>query len=213
MRPIAWCLVPLLLVLAGCKPAAPAADTDARAPEAASPAAAPAPLAASAEDRVKASMDKFLAAKSFHAEMSTEGMQGMATELDFVAPDRYRMKMAAGTQVIVGDTLYMQADGRAMKVPLPPGTQAKWRDPLEFQAHRADVTAQAQGSETVDGVQAEKFVVRRSQPEASEFTLWIGEDGRPLRLVHSGQTQGKPYTMTLRYSRYDDPSIEIPTPQ
>ena len=37
--------------------------------------------------------------------------------------------------------------------------------------------------------------------------------GLPLQLLHQGQAQGKPYSMTLRYSRFDDPTITIDAPQ
>ena len=60
-------------------------------------------------------MDKFLAARSFHASMHMEGAQTMTNEMDFVAPDRYRMQMTAGTQVIIGDTMYMETQESACK--------------------------------------------------------------------------------------------------
>jgi hypothetical protein len=208
----------LILAIAACKPASPADP----APQAAAAAAAAsavvdsvgAPnLLSSPEDEVKASMDKFLKAKSFHAVMTMEGARGMTNEMDFVAPDRYRMKMPVGTQVIVGDTMYMQADGRAMKVPLPKGTLSQWRDPLKIEENKAGLSVEALGSDSVDGQAAKKYLVSNTQPEPSEFTFWIGSDGLPLQLLHKGQAQGKPYSMTLRYSRFDDPTITIDPPQ
>lgn len=219
-RPLAFaCLV---LILAACKqsvPTEPDADANPTASSnmAAGKAAAPS-LLSSPEDEVKASMDKFLKAKSFHAVMIMEGARGMTNEMDFVAPDRYRMKMPAGTQVIVGDTMYMQADGRSMKVPLPKGTLSQWRDPLKIEENKAGLSVQALGSDSVEGQAAKKYLVGNTQPGASrsepnEFTFWIGSDGLPLQLLHQGQAQGKPYSMTLRYSRFDDPTITIDPPQ
>lgn len=214
-RPLALACV--VLVLAACKqsaPAEPAVDANPTASSnmAAEKAAAPS-LLSSPEDEVKASMDKFLKAKSFHAVMVMEGARGMTNEMDFVAPDRYRMKMPAGTQVIVGDTMYMQADGRSMKVPLPKGTLNQWRDPLKIEENKAGLSVEALGSDSVEGQAAKKYLVRNTQPERNEFTFWIGSDGLPLQLLHQGQAQGKPYSMTLRYSRFDDPSITIDPPQ
>jgi hypothetical protein len=205
LRPLALgCLV---LALAACKPSPPAEPTaSATVPAALNPLASP-------EDEVKASMDKFLKAKSFHAVMVMEGARGMTNEMDFVAPDRYRMKMPVGTQVIVGDTLYMQADGRSMKVPLPKGTLSQWRDPLKIEENKAGLSVEALGSDSVEGQAAKKYLVKNTLPEASEFTFWIGSDGLPLQLLHQGQAQGKPYSMTLRYSRFDDPTITIDPPQ
>ncbi|MET1160978.1 MAG: hypothetical protein ABWY48_00430 [Pseudoxanthomonas sp.] len=211
----------LVLALGACKPSAP---TDPVATQAETPASAVAEAAKALspltrpEDEVKASMDKFLNAKTFHAVMTMEGTRGMTNEMDFVAPDRYRMKMPVGTQLIIGDTMYMQADGRSMKVPLPKGTLSQWRDPMKIEENKAGLSVEALGSDSVDGQPAKKYLVRNTQPEPgqqqpTEFTYWIGGDGLPLQLVHTGQSQGKPYSMTLRYSRFDDPTITIDAPQ
>lgn len=208
----------LALALVACKPSTPA---DTATPAAAAPAATGSvadkvaalnPLS-SPEDEVKASMDRFLKAKSFHALMETEGAPGMGTELDFVAPDRYRMKMPSGTHVIVGDIMYLQADGHSMKVPLPKGTLTQWRDPLKIEENKAGMSVESLGSESVEGQPARKYLVRHTQPQPSEFTFWIGKDDLPLQLRSQGVAQGKPYTMTLRYSRFDDPTITIDPPK
>ena len=207
----------LAVALAACKPAAP---TDASAVPATTPAptgaetAPPAPptTSRSAADEVKASMDKFLAARSFHASMHMEGAQTMTNEMDFVAPDRYRMQMTAGTQVIIGDTMYMETKGKRMQVPLPAGTISQWRDPLKIQENKEGLSVEAQGSETIDGQAARKYLVRNTVPENTEFTYWIGDNGLPVQLLHKGESQGKPYAMTLRYSRFDDPTIKIDAP-
>lgn len=205
----------LAMALAACKPAVP---TDAAAVPATPPVqvevAPPAPPTTgnSAVDDVKASMDKFLAARSFHATMHMEGAQTMTNEMDFVAPDRYRMQLPAGTQVIIGDTMYMQSEGKRMEVPLPAGTISQWRDPLKIQENKQGLSVEARGSETLDGQTARKYLVRNTVPESTEFTYWIDDNGLPLQLLHKGESQGKPYSMTLRYSRFDDPAITIDVP-
>ena len=215
LRPLALgCLV---VASAACKPSPPA-EPAAAAAAPASAAAVPEATAAlnpmaSPEDEVKASMDKFLKARSFHAVMVMEGARGMTNEMDFVAPDRYRMKMPVGTQIIIGDNMYMQIEGRSMKVPLPKGQLNQWRDPLKIEENKAGLSVEALGDDTLDGKAAKKYLVRHTQQEASEFTFWIGADGLPLQLLHQGQAQGKPYSMTLHYSRFDDPTITIDPPQ
>jgi len=109
--------------------------------------------------------------------------------------------------------MYMQTAGKSMKVPLPEGTLGQWRDPLKILESKAGLSVEAQGRESVDGQSARKYVVRHAEPEASEFTYWIGSDDLPLQLRHSGESQGKPYTMTIRYSRFNDPTIRIDAPQ
>ena len=71
---------------------------------------------------------------------------------------------------------------------------------------------EAQGSETIDGQTARKYLVRNTLPESTELTYWIGDNGLPLQLQHTGESQGKPYSITLRYSRLDDPAIRIDVP-
>lgn len=213
IRPLA--LACLVMVLAACKPPAPA---DTAAPVQTEPAgtlekaaAALNPLS-SPEEEVKASMDKFLKAKSFHAVMDMQGAQSMAIEMDFVAPDRYRMKMPQGTQVIIGDTMHMQVEGRSMKMPLPKGTLTQWRDPLRIEENKAGMSVESLGSDSIDGQPAKKYLVKHTEPSHSEFTFWIDGDGMPLQLASQGESQGKPYSMTLRYSHYDDPGIVIDAP-
>ena len=227
VRPLA--LACLALALVACKPSTPAdstaaADTAATPPATATAGAeaALAPLAAPME-AVKGSMDTFLGARSFHATMVMEGAKGMTTEMDFVAPDRYRLQMPVGTQVIIGDTMYMQVDGKTMKVPLPAGTISQWRDPLKIQENKDSLSVESQGSDTIDGKPATKYLVRNTLPAGStpasgnpgvtEFTYWVGDDGLPLQLQHSGESQGKPYTMTIRYTRFNDPGIVIDAPK
>lgn len=205
------CLLSLSSLLLGCKgepeavvppaqTARPAVAADARLP------------AASALAEVKASMDKFLAARSFHAVMTVEGSQPMQNEMDFVAPDRYRMTMPVGTQVIIGDVMYMDMHGQQTRVPIPEGTISQWRDPLKIRENRAGLSAEFLGEENVADAHARKYRVRHTQPEPGEFLYWVDREGLPLQLRHSGQSQTGPYTMTLTYSRFNDPTIAITPP-
>src|SRR5687768_1757313 len=76
---------------------------------------------------VNASIDKFLAARSFHADMVSSGPKPVNHQLDFVAPGRYRMRMTGmGEQYIIGDTMFLSVPGnggpvRTLKVPMPKG--------------------------------------------------------------------------------------------
>ncbi len=169
--------------------------------------------AATPMQQVTASMEAFQEARSFHAEMSLEGARETHSALDFVAPDRYRMQMPMGTQVIIGDVLYLQSQGRTRKMQLPGSTVAQWRDPMQLKAGHANLDVQAQGSSQIDGISARQFLVRNGPlGQQVQFFYWIGPDGRPVQLRHQGVSQGQPYTMTVRYSRFNDPAIVIETP-
>lgn len=205
--------IALLPVLSACNRPAPYTAVQ---PGASPPrAAAPAP-AADARSEVQAAMDRFLAARSFHATMRLKGgAQGLAiNEADFVAPDRYRVTIPnVGTQTIIGDTMTMSAHGRTMRVPMPAGTLTQWRDPARLAGNEASVRVQALGEDSVGGVPARKYALHHAQPRPIDVLLWIGADGRPLQVQVDSDMQGHPVESSVRYSRYDDPSITIDAPR
>lgn len=211
-----------VLALIGCKPAANAAggDTPATATEPASTNAIAAAAASlnplsSPKDDILASVEKFKAVRSYHATMHMDGgpRGAITNEVDFVAPDRFRMKMPMGTQVIIGDTMYMNADGRTMKIPMPKGTLTQWRDPANMDKSAATMTVESQGSESVDGVSARKYLVHHTEPHPADVTMWVGGDGYPLQIRVDGNLNGQASTTTIRYSRINDPTIRIDPPQ
>ena len=114
-----------------------------------------------------------------------------------------------GVQVIIGDTMYLDINGRAMQVPLPEGTITQWRDPAKLADAQTEMQVDAQGSDAVDGQPAKKYLVRVAKPKPAEITLWIGDGGLPLQIVsHNPLGQA-----TIRYSRFDDPAIVIEPPK
>jgi hypothetical protein len=199
----------LLFVVAACQRQAPADSAPA-------PAATPLPARGAASDavaEVKASMHRFLDARSFHARMELEGAHPMTSDMDYVAPDRYRITLPTGTQTVIGNVLYMQVNGRTTRVPLPPETLAPWRDPLKLQQAQQGLTAEFLGETEIDGVSARHYRVRNTVPEPVAFDYWIGTGSLPLRLRHEGtDNEGRAYTVVQTYSRYDDPAIAIETP-
>jgi hypothetical protein len=212
-------------VLMACKPAAaPANDVDATAPASAAT-AEPSTLSriagdlnplASPKEALKASMDKFMGVRSYHASMEFSGGPGGAMghhEIDFVAPDRYRMVMPMGTQFIIGDTMYMHVQGRSMKVPMPKGTLSQWRDPARLAEAEAGMTVQAQGSDTLDGMATKKYLVHHEKPQPIDVTMWINGDDLPVQIQVNSMLNGKAVASTTRYSRFDDPTIKVDPPQ
>ncbi len=224
----------VLFTLAACKPATPPAETAAGEPAAAAtPAATEAPSptptpsvlakAVSAlnplqdpKAAVTSSIQSFLGVRSYHAVMRMEGgpRGSMDNQIDFVAPDRYRMSLdGMGNQVIIGDTMYMDVQGRSMKVPMPAGSLSKWRDPAKLAENEAGMTVQAQGSDPVDGAPARRYLVHHAQPQPTDVTLWIGGDNLPLQMQVRSDVHGKPMATTIRYSRYNDPTLSIEPPR
>lgn len=217
----------LLVGLTACKPSAPV-TTNAAAPpsmDAASKASAGEHVAATVDainpltsprEAVIASMHKLMDASSYHVSMKMTGGPNamMGNEVDFVAPDRFRMEMAGvGTQIIVGDTMYMSMQGRSMKVPMPKDTTAQWRNPGNFKEAEASMTAESMGSDSVAGISAQKYAVHQTVPKNTDYTLWIDSDGLPLQMRMNMDSNGTPITMTMRYSRINDSTMSIDAPK
>lgn len=165
------------------------------------------------KDELKAAMAKFIAAKSYHVEMTHDGAKGMTTSADFEAPDRMRLQTPAGTQYLIGDTMHMTIDGRTMAVPLQKGMLTQWRDPANLAKHEKTMTVEALGNDSVGGKPAKKYRTRNTQPQPSTSTMWVGADGYPLQIQATSSAQGKTATTTIRYSRFNDPSIRIAPPK
>ena len=210
--------LPLIAALAGCgdRDATPAAQAPA-ATGAAATADTPAPAPSRREtprDAVDTVMARFLEARSYHVTMDTQSDRGpMTIEMDFVAPDRYRMSTPMGTQYVIGDTMYMSAQGRTMKVPMSPGQSRQFRDQARFAEHRDTMTVESLGSEPVDGVAANKYLVRNTEPEPSQSTMWVGADGYPVQVAVESSAGGQASRTLIRYSRFNDPGITIEPPQ
>ncbi len=221
LSPLALLGLALLLGVAACKPSTPTA-TDAIAPSMDSPKASAAERVTAAVDAlhpmpiprdvVMASMRKMTDARSYHADMHIDGSKIGARDsaMDFVAPDRYRIAMAGmGTQLIIGDTMYLDMHGRTLKSPAPAGQMRQWRDPANFDEIAATMTVEDQGRDPVNGTPAHKYLVHNSQPTPVDMTLWINDDGLPLQLA----TRVAIGNVTTRYSRFNDPALSIEVPQ
>lgn len=167
---------------------------------------------AGGKEEIEASMQKILAARSYHATMDLAGSHPMRNEIDFVAPDRYRMTLPMGTQTIIGDTMIMNINGMQMKVPMPKGTLTRWRDPANMDKNMATMSVQVLGADVVDGQPAKKYRVTNTQPQPSESTLWIGANGYPLQIQVNGKAMGKSTTTTIHYSRFNDPTLRVQAP-
>ncbi|MEI2431661.1 hypothetical protein RDV84_10450 [Lysobacter yananisis] len=170
------------------------------------------PAVAGPKEEVVAAVDKFLAAKSYHASMSMG--PGAATETDFVAPDRMRVRLGAvGDQVLIGDTMYVTVQGKTRKQPAPGGGVAGTRSREKVLGNLQTLKVAALGSETLAGTATRKYKVENSQPNKTSSTFWVAADtGYPVQAVNVAEVGGKTYTSTLKYSRYNDPSIRIEAP-
>jgi outer membrane lipoprotein-sorting protein len=165
------------------------------------------------KEDVTAAMQKLLAARSWHATMKVSGAQSMTNELDFVAPDRFRIAIEGlGTQYIIGDTMVMTMQGKTMRVPLQKDMLGQYRDPARLREHNATMTVQALGKDVVAGKPARKYRVRNPKDGDLDVLMWIGGNGYPIQIQVDGKAQGQASTTLIRYSRFNDPTIRVSAP-
>lgn len=169
---------------------------------------------AGAREDIEASMQKFVAAKSWHATMQIDGKRPMTNELDFTAPERYRIQMSGmGTQYIIGDSMIISMQGRTMKVPMPKGTLGKYRDPLQLHEYAKSITAEALGNDTVDGKSTRKYRIHNEKQPNADTLMWIGSNNYPVQIKVTDKSKGaSASTVTFHYSRFNDPTIRVQAP-
>lgn len=174
----------------------------------------PLAVSAGAKEEVRAASAKFMAAKSWQATMQASGPHALTMQMEFQAPDRFRMRMPQGEQVLVGDALWMSMGGRTMKVPLPAGTLTQWRQPSAWSRSVDRMVVTAEGSGVVDGVKARRYRLEQRDPMPSTMTLWVGPDGYPLQVATTGSGgRGGAVATTIRYARFNDPAIRVNAPR
>ena len=166
------------------------------------------------KEDMKALSVKFLSLRSYHAVMQSNDQRMQKMEMDFVAPNRYRMNMPMGTQYVIGDTMYMTIDGRTMKIPMPKGTVTQWRESDRAFREMEQMQVEALGSDIVNGKPARKYRMTRTEGKTPGTTLlWVGTDGYPIKMETTGTAGKRATTMTVHYSRFNDSSIRIEPPK
>jgi len=166
------------------------------------------------KEDMKALSVKFLALRSYHVSMVHSDKRAPKVEMDFVAPDRYRMQMPMGTQYVIGDIMYMTIDGRTMRVPMPKGTVSQWREIDRCFREIDKMRIEALGAETLNGKPTKKYRMTQTTGNPPITTLiWVGPDSYPVKIETTGSAGRIANTTTIFYSRFNDPAIRINAPK
>jgi len=158
---------------------------------------------------------RFAALRAFHAEMTLHGAQPgqqVRMQMDFVAPDRYRLQTPAGTQTIIGDTAFLHRDGQTAQVPLPAQLLQQWRSPLPAEADLGAGTVEDRGPVPLEGVATRAYRVQGPQGSGETLQYWLDARGLPVQIQRDGFSNNQPFRITLRYSRMDDSTLQVPDP-
>jgi hypothetical protein len=174
------------------------------------------PAVSAPKDEVHKAFVSFLAKTSFKAEInSSAGKYKVKSVVEFQAPDRYRITSdGRPANLVIGGTMYMNLDGRLMKIPMP-GLQAmlaQYRNPNALKDLEAVSTVEALGTETVNNQIAKKYRYTTSQPQLSSNVLWIAANGDIIQLENSGTMGKKPFYTLIQYSQFNSPTIKISAP-
>jgi len=180
-------------------------------------AALAAPLACAApKDDLHGAFVKFLAARSFHAEVTNLASGENISSMDFVAPDRYRVHAAGGPeQLVIGDTIYMDMDGKLtpMRMPGIAKTVAQYRDVDFVKQIESGMDVQALAEDSVNGEAARVYAYTVTQPMKADAKAWVStRTGLPIQIESKGSFMGHAVNTRVRYSRFDDASIHIDAP-
>ncbi len=157
-----------------------------------------------------AAFSKFLAQTSFRGDIDGN-MAGRSSHstIEFQAPDRVRVTSDGRPPVLmIGNTMYMNTNGHAMKVPMPGGSpMTQYRDANLLALLERGMQVEDLGLDRVG--HKYRYTVQKPQPSTS--LVWV-LGGLPVQIQTSRAVMGKSVDTTIRYSRFSDPSIKIVAP-
>ena len=170
---------------------------------------------ADARQELHAAFARNIALKSFKGTMVDLSSNKTVSVVEFQAPDRFRVTpTGAPSSVIIGDTMYMHLDGRTMKVPMPKGTFAKYRNQDAMKELEKGTTVESRGMGRVGAQPARtyRFLSTKDKDQYSS-TVWVGvASGQVLQLETAGKSAGKPFSMRMLYTDFNNPAIKINAP-
>ena len=133
---------------------------------------------ADARQELHAAFVRNVALKSFKATMIDLSSNKTVSVVEFQAPDRFRVTpTGAPSSVIIGDTMYMSLDGRTMKVPLPKGTFAKYRNEDAIKDLEKGTVVESRGVGRVGTQPARTFRFLSAKDKNKDqytSTVWVG---------------------------------------
>jgi hypothetical protein len=172
----------------------------------------PSAVLADAKADLSASFEKLMAAPSFRASMSNASSGEAYVDMEFRAPDRYRIinRQGGPTMVIVGNQATMDVGGQQMNVPIPIGPIiSAYRNEDMFRRSRDSMVVEVPTDSTVDGQPAKAYRYTMQHPKPASATAWVGADGNLLQLEVDG-TAGQRGKVRIRYRDFGAADIRIP---
>lgn len=164
---------------------------------------------------IEAMADKFLAKKTFRAKMRGTGDKEVKTDLEFVAPDRFRIKTGPGLEtIVIGKDVYLSMNGSFEKLPgAMDGSIPDLRATFNKEGRKWFSDVKYVGEESVGGKPSLVYEYKNKGEGnlgENDSKIWVGkDDGLPLK-IESRYKRGNLKTMVIEYEY--DPNIKIEAP-
>lgn len=174
---------------------------------------APGLALADAKTELATAFDKLLDAPSFRASMTDASSGEKFVDMEFRAPDRYRIVNAQGgpTIVVVGDQAQMDIGGRMMTVPVPINSiVSAYRNEDAMRKQRETMVVEALPDATLDGQAAKVYRYTTQHPKPATATAWVGAGDTLLQLEVDGGGAGRGKVVRVRYRDIGSSAIRIP---
>ncbi|MBW8366821.1 MAG: hypothetical protein K0M70_03055 [Arenimonas sp.] len=172
---------------------------------------------ADARADLKEAFLKFMKVKTFRATITNLDTNTEVSKLEFVFPDRYSVTLsnAPGRQVIIGRTMHMTIEGHTFAVPLPPEVDpSQYRHPKAIEELQAGINVKQLENALVAGEPSlVYYFLTTVDGKAMETLTYVSKKtGLPIQVETTGGVEKGKFRYQIRYSQFNDPSIEIKVP-
>lgn len=167
-----------------------------------------------AEADIEAMAEKVLDQRSLRIKTSVFGDKNFTTEVEYVSPDRFRIKSGPGLErIIIGKDVYMFLGDSWAKLPGYDGQLPDIREAFRNERTKFFSDVRFIGDETVNGTSALVYEYKNKgegSPADNDSKIWVSkEDGLPLK-IESRYKSGSVKATVVEYEY--DPNIKIEAP-
>ena len=158
---------------------------------------------------------KNLAAKSYRSTITDIASGAQVSTVEYQAPDRYRIQATgAPASVIAGGAMYMDVNGKAMKMPLPPGMLDKFRSDSAWKRMEKDTLIREVGPTLVGKEAARKYHWITGGKNASTGDVWVStKTGYVVQVETAKEPGSRMGAVRVSYGSFNDPAIRIAPPR
>ena len=163
---------------------------------------------ADARSDLHAAFAKNLALKSYRAQMTDLATGKAVSTVEFQAPDRYRISVPGKpTSLIANNTMYLDVNGKSLKLALPAGLLDNYRSDATFRKLEAKTRFSDLGAGMVGAEPARKYHWDASGEDTTAGDAWVSvRTGLVLQIEFAGKVR-------VRYSDFNSPAIRIEPPR